>query len=1027
MQVNNESNSLSKSNSLTESNLNINNFNYNKNISQNEISQIFNKVYDSNFLLLINELSISILNLHKSFDKQSNTFKSILKEIENIDIRTNSCNNLIEKIKNVFNEIEILANQFYSDSKTTFRKMKTYRSNIIKNLNINPKMNQKEMTYIHKKSVSINVGIDNHKRSSINDNNNIKNQKIFVLNKEKDKSRNSFNNIYNSPLEKNKNDSNNVEDQLNISNYDSNKSSSSMFSNILNLNKTIEPKKNEIEDNKNKSNKANIKNYIENLIKDIKRVRESINLNIYNDKLLDINKFFEETIISLNDFIRQNNIEINKENEFLDKISLLKEEKEKIKNKLEKYVSEQKIKYTFLEGQIINLSKKELENVKKMKIKEKEFKEKKIKYEEEISTLKNSNINSENKINENIKKYNELKIINDEIKILLEKENQKNNELNSIVNDKNNEIIQIKNSLNELITKDKNNQETNSKQLRELKEKNKQLKELQILNEETKKRKNSLENDVKKSKDLIKDLQNINSELTELNKNLTDENSKIISLKNKINELENEIAIKGEEIKLQKSKNEILNNKNIELEKKNKQINNLIKEDDNIINDMEKEIKELNNELTLKNKEINNLNQIIEEKEGKMKEYINKYENKKDEEDMNLNINENSNKKRKIPSGRNRNNNNEIENVEKKFRYLYRTMENFNTNKNKSRQNSLKSNKTINISNNTNNKNEEKESINRKNTYSSTNIKAEYHYIKDDEINNNKIKDKNIICEKISDLTVTPDNYSIIKCFQLNNKLKWYLFKKKEKEKHIDSKKYSLISNFRKHSFTRDTTNSNIETSVTFNDNYNDFIWLPYKSTKDFIEFGDISFVKESSFNNSEKGEDITEYKSIIKKLEKKIIDKEKEFNKIDKICGKLMQENKNFKNSVEKLIKENIDLNNQIIKYKTDNNFVGVSLIEDDPESSKFIDDKCCEDILMGLNKDKDKDKDKKNSCYSNNLKSCIDMLMTKVVPSENIRSLLASILRQLGCSDQDIFRLLGNYRGVISIPFSFNKLYNK
>ena len=139
------------------------------------------------------------------------------------------------------------------------------------------------------------------------------------------------------------------------------------------------------------------------------------------------------------------------------------------------------------------------------------------------------------------------------------------------------------------------------------------------------------------------------------------------------------------------------------------------------------------------------------------------------------------------------------------------------------------------------------------------------------------------------------------------------------------------------------------------------------------------------------------------------------------------MQENKNFKNNIEKLIKENMDLNNQIIKYKTDNNFVGVSLIEDDPESSKFIDDKFCEDILMGLNKDKVKDKDKKNSCYSNNLKSCIDMLMTKVLPSENIRSLLASILRQLGCSDQDIFRLLGNYRGVISIPFSFNKLYNK
>ena len=254
----------------------------------------------------------------------------------------------------------------------------------------------------------------------------------------------------------------------------------------------------------------------------------------------------------------------------------------------------------------------------------------------------------------------------------------------------------------------------------------------------------------------------------------------------------------------------------------------------------------------------------------------------------------------------------------------------------------------------------------------------------------------------------------------------------------------SYKNNYRKYSYTRESTNntnnanisnSNKETEDTSNyDNYNDFIWLPYKTQKDFIEFGDISSFCENSFNNisnNEKGEDINEYKSMIKKLENKIINKEKEFNKLDKICGKLMNENKNYKNNCEKLIKENIDLNNQIIKYKTDmkigNNFVGVSLIEDDPESSKFLDDKCCEDILIDLNKDKEKDKGKKAGCYSKNLKNCIDMLMTKVVPSENVRSLLASILRQLGCTDQDIFRLVGNNRGVISIPFSFNKVYNK
>ena len=79
----------------------------------------------------------------------------------------------------------------------------------------------------------------------------------------------------------------------------------------------------------------------------------------------------------------------------------------------------------------------------------------------------------------------------------------------------------------------------------------------------------------------------------------------------------------------------------------------------------------------------------------------------------------------------------------------------------------------------------------------------------------------------------------------------------------------------------------------------------------------------------------------------------------------------------------------------------------------------------MSGL--EKGKIKTKKTIYYNSNLKNCIDMLMIKVVPSENIRFLLASILRQLGCSDEDIYKLIGNYRGVISIPFSYNKFCNK
>ena len=58
--------------------------------------------------------------------------------------------------------------------------------------------------------------------------------------------------------------------------------------------------------------------------------------------------------------------------------------------------------------------------------------------------------------------------------------------------------------------------------------------------------------------------------------------------------------------------------------------------------------------------------------------------------------------------------------------------------------------------------------------------------------------------------------------------------------------------------------------------------------------------------------------------------------------------------------------------------------------------------------------------------LKSSIDSLMTQIEPSQSARATFANILRQLGCSDEDIYKLIGNYRGVISIPVS-NFKYKK
>ena len=40
----------------------------------------------------------------------------------------------------------------------------------------------------------------------------------------------------------------------------------------------------------------------------------------------------------------------------------------------------------------------------------------------------------------------------------------------------------------------------------------------------------------------------------------------------------------------------------------------------------------------------------------------------------------------------------------------------------------------------------------------------------------------------------------------------------------------------------------------------------------------------------------------------------------------------------------------------------------------------------------------------------------------NQNARSTLSTILIQLGLSDDDIYKLMGNYRGTISIPSSSN-----
>ena len=518
-------------------------------------------------------------------------------------------------------------------------------------------------------------------------------------------------------------------------------------------------------------------------------------------------------------------------------------------------------------------------------------------------------------------------------------------------------------------------------------------------NEEKIKRKffeNQILNLSNKISDYEKNKKNAENKLKEMNNKLEEElntkNKEILSLQKIINDYKDKTKDKNyliiennpkgsestnDDIHKIKKLNDKYNNVVAELEKENKEINDLLIQCEN----------EKKSSIDMINKELENKNELIQE-------YKNKYENEikknnilesklKDinninEDDGNMTEYETKKIRKKIPIPKRRNNiddNNEVKEVEKKFKFLYKTMNNFYKNKSRNILPSLYN------SNNTSNSSMANDTklTNNYNMNSSMKRTDILNYSNKKEKINNSYNDEGVRNIDTIDNKISPDNYSIVKVYQLNNKLKWILFRKNKKINEMKYIRYSLGNN----------------SKDQYDYTYNDYIWKPYRTDNDFNEFGDISL----------------------------FIEKEKEYNNI---IIKLNQKNKAQENYIEKLKIENYSLNNIISKYKSeikeDKNLIGVSFIEDDPESSKFIDDKLCEDILKGLDKNKENMKNK-TSCYNINLKNSIDMLMTKVIPSENVRSLISSILRQLGCSDEDIYRLIGYHRGAISIPFSINK----
>ena len=414
-------------------------------------------------------------------------------------------------------------------------------------------------------------------------------------------------------------------------------------------------------------------------------------------------------------------------------------------------------------------------------------------------------------------------------------------------------------------------------------------------------------------------LEKMNKELTEsINKNYTENYRNSNDNKEKINyfsEIKNlkEIVNKNKTLidELNKRNNN-LNKQMCELEKLNDKINKEIKDANKIKEDYQEKYYKISKELN-EEREINSFN---EQKIKKLEKRL---------EDYNINVFDDSKTKTYKLSKINKVNEIEVEKLTKKFNHspLYAFRKNTST-------------------------------------FST----------------NNTSHNRRILANNLEEVEISPDNYTIVKQFKLNNNLKWNLLKKIKKQnsdvkEENNSPAFNQIpkQQFRRHQYLKLNSKSKSNNNIFNDDNYSDFIWRPNKNEKDFINFN-LELIENDLNENSiskEKQKKIKELETCIKDLEDKLEKKENDCHRINLNYAKLFKKSKmpelNYDNLIEnidKLKSENKNLTKKIENLKFNQNFIGFSFIEDDLEGSRFIDDKCFEEILDEI--------DNKNNKNQNN-----------------------------------------------------------
>ena len=1022
-------------------------------------------------------------NKNYVINKKNNTKIEFLEYIDNNEKKIfTKVKYLISSKNKVFNDIESLIETSQKEKKDFNNQINVLKVKLEKATNDSKNANKK----LSEKNAKLLEEIESMKKtyeddlSSFNDKiNDIEKQiqaKESELNKEISKNKEILekNNNLSKILKEKKDEiivleveNNNLNDKLDLKTKECNEYKQK-YKNEIKLREDLIASTNNNKDDieKYKSEINDLKKGNKDLINEIKEKNDKI--DELNKKNNNIKKEYEEEINNL----KEDNKDLIKENKNKDKeIVILSNNKKEINMKLKNIINE-------YEEEIRNTNEKN-KNI---------LQEKDVLYNE-----LNKKYNDMNKKYIDInKKYNEINDkydnVNDKYKDIINR-NSDINDKNNLLNEKYKEANKKYNDIYEKYNETNENYNELNKEYNEL---NKKYKEnYKNLNDITQKYNNINSKYIelndkynetnKKYKEANKKYNEINEKYISLNKKYEDTRDHVVELQMEKDKYKKEEIIRKEEydsirekyISLieskskenkiyEKNKNRILelekeiNKKNGKLLERQKEIDKN-QEDiinfQNEVNQLQNEIKELEEEIDKLNNKINTQNDLIKE----YKEIIDndKSKNTENEKEIYKKIDNKSNKPEnmrdcyvKINSARTKS----AKKIDKK-KYVQNDYHyNYNS---ESVINKKEVTNTINTNLNESKNIEEDQIEESKKIDESTNIE-----------NAKNITDINALNN--TELEFTPENYKIIKCTEVTSKLRWYLFKRRVPvNSNSSSNSNAFIFTHLKSYFKNSKSYKNSLNNYTsknpelYNASYEDFIWKPFKNQKEFIKFGELPISESRESWNK-----IEELNGKIRKLEQKMIEKEKEYEVLYINYNILNQKNKNYEEQdkliemIDKLKKENANLNNVIIKLKTEkNDDVGLSFIDNDLEGSKFLDDKCFDDIFTSLDKkendkkneiseidgnkknnnnmnksndkkNENKDKDKSNikinkvkeSLFNSHLKDSINLLMNQASFNQNAKSTLSSILIQLGCSDEDIYKLMGNYRGTISIAGSSN-----